>query len=447
MRIRAIRIAAIVACFSVCLWTGSAFGAGFALIEQGVSGLGNAMAGGAASAEDATTIFFNPAGMTRLPSQAMAATHVIVPDFKFKNQGSTHALQPLTGTPLLGGNGGNAGVTKISPNLYLVKKLDNQIVFGLGVNSPFGLATKYDHGWVGRYHAIESDLLSVNINPSIGYRVNNQLSFGLGADITYMKATLSNAIDYGTIAARFLIPGAIPQGQDGYVKLTGDAWGAGFNVGMLYEFTKDTRVGMAYRSQVNYTLEGDAKFSAFPIAAAPAVLKNQFRNDNIRAKLTTPDTLSMSLFHQLNPKWAIMGDITWTNWKTFDELRIEFADGRADSVVTTEWKDVFRYSLGTTFTPNDTWTFRAGVAYDQAPISSNTQRTARIPDGDRKWLALGAGYKATKNLTFNAGYVHLFIDDTKITKTATGEDAIRGGLTGKYTGSVNIFSAEAKWVF
>ena len=434
MYVKGIRSVLIVVFCVVLVSAGSAFGAGFALIEQGVSGLGNAFAGGSAVAQDATTVFFNPAGMTRIPTQFVAAANLIVPSFTFKNEGSTHR----TDSALRGSNGGDAGVTKVTPNLYYVKKINNQFSAGIGINAPFGLATKYNNGWVGRYHAIESDLSNININPSVAYRFNEQFSIGGGLNVGYIKAKLTNAVDFGSFIGS-------AQNADGFVKLEGDAWSAGWNVGLLYEFTKETRVGAAYRSKVRYTLEGDAKFSNVPALLSGS---SNFKNDNISAHLVTPDSVSVSLFHSFNPQWSVMGDVTWTNWSTFDELRIRFNNGRADSVVTTEWKEVFRYSLGATYTPNKVWTFRAGTAFDQAPVPSDRRRTARIPDADRLWLALGAGYGFTDALTFNVAYVHLFINDTKITKsTADPEDNRRGGLKGTYSGAVNIMSAELKWVF
>ncbi len=169
---------------------GSAFAAGFALVEQSMSGLGNAYAGGAAGAEDASTIFYNPAGMTRLNGQQLiVGTHVVMPSVKFHNEGSTH----VTGLPLSGGNGGDGGVTKPVPNLYYSRKVSDKFSVGMGINAPFGLATDYDKNWVGRYHAVESDVLTVNINPSIAYKITDNLSFGAGFNVQYMKAKLSNA--------------------------------------------------------------------------------------------------------------------------------------------------------------------------------------------------------------------------------------------------------------
>lgn len=430
--------------FTIIGSSGTALASGFALIEQGVSGLGNAYAGGAAIAQDATTVFFNPAGMTKIPSQMETAVHIIVPSFKFKNEGSTH----MSGAPLLGGNGGDAGTVKVAPNLYFVKKITDQFAFGIGINSPFGLMTEYDRGWVGRYHAVKSDLMILNVNPSLAYKFNEQFSIGAGLNVSYIKAELTNAVDFGTIG--FGLPGLLPQGNDGFAKLKGDTWGAGWNVGLLYEFTKNTRVGISYRSKVSYTLKGDAEFSGVPASfqMVPA-LRTLFKNCDIEAKLTTPDSLSVSLFHSFNPQWAVMGDITWTNWSTFDELRIRFENpNQPNSVVTTDWKDVFRFSLGATFIPTKAWTFRFGTAYDQAPTPNERKTTPRIPDNDRFWLACGAGYNFTDNLMVNVGYAHLFIGDTKINKSvANPEDTLRGGLRGTYKGHVDIISAELKWVF
>lgn len=437
---------------SAVLWSGTAFASGFALIEQGVSGLGNAYAGGAAIAQDGSTIFYNPAGMTRIPSQLVASTNVIIPNFKFKNEGSTHLLQPVTGVPLLGGNGGDAGVTKMVPNIYLVKKINEQVSCGLGVNSPFGLTTDYDQGWVGRYYAIKSELFTVNVNPSIAYRFNDQFSVGAGLNVSYVKADLSNAIDFGTLDAigRLGLPagalGLTPQMDDGLVELKGDDWGIGWNAGMLYEFTKNTRVGLAYRSQISYTLKGDAEFFNVPAGLRPLPI---FKNGGIEAKLKTPDSLSLSLYHSFNTKWAIMGDVTWTNWSTFKELRIKFDNpNQPESVVTTDWEDTFRFSLGATFTPTNEWTFRIGTAYDQAPTPNERLITPRIPDNDRLWLALGVGYRLNESLMFNLGYAHLFFHDARIYKSVSNpEDAVRGGMRGKFSGNVDIVSADLQWVF
>lgn len=446
----------VVAVLCMCAFHSTALGAGFALIEQSVTGLGNAFAGGAAAAEDASTVFFNPAGLVRIPgTQVIGAAHLIMPSAKFHNEGSTHVLQGKTGVPLLGGDGGEGGVSKGVPNLFISKRLSDKVTVGLGVSAPFGLATDYDKDWVGRYHALESDVLTININPSAAYKINDRISVGGGLNIQYIKAKLSSAIDFGTLdaaggfSALGLAPGAlklIPQKSDGFVELDGDSWGIGYNLGVLFSLSDSTRAGIAYRSSILQSLEGDAEFSNTPAGLANAPV---FKNGGIKAGIRLPDTLSASLYHRINPRWAVMADVTWTNWSLFKELRIKFDNPlQQDSVTTTKWKDNYRYSAGVTFTPDAVWTFRGGVAYDETPIESAAYRTPRIPDGSRLWLAGGVGYKFSNSLSLNAGYVHLFVNDPQVNKNvASDEEKLRGGLKGTYSAHVDILSAQLTWSF
>jgi long-chain fatty acid transport protein len=413
---------------------GSAFAAGFALIEQSVSGLGNAFSGGAASAEDASTIFYNPAGLTHLQEQQLIlGAHVIAPSVKFHDEGSTH----VTGLPLSGGNGGDGGVTKVIPNFYYSRKISDKFSVGLGINSPFGLATEYDKNWIGRYHAIESDLLTININPSLAYKITDQLSFGAGFSVQYLKAKLTNAVDFGMIGYSKGVPGMLPQNNDGFVKLDGDSWGIGYNLGLLYEFSKNTRIGAAYRSAIDQDLDGTADFQN-----VPAVLKSTFRDSKVQADITLPDSLAVSFFHQFNPQWIVMADFTWTDWKHFKDLTAHFDSDVPTSVTTENWQDSYRYSLGVTYLPDNNWTVRIGTAYDTSAVPDAGHRTPRIPDSDRIWAAFGLGYKLSSMFSVDLGYAHLFVNDPDIDKTATAEDQLRGALKGTFDAHIDILSAQ-----
>jgi long-chain fatty acid transport protein len=434
------------------LTAGSSYGAGFALIEMSASGMGNAFAGGSASAQDASTAYFNPAGLTRLEgNQVLVAGHVIIPSVKFRNKGSAHLLEGVTGVPLRGGNGGDGGVTKFVPNLYYSNQLSDRLAIGLGINSPFGLTTDYKYNWVGRYHAIKSDLKSININPSVAYRVTDSLSVGAGVSAQYIDAELSNAIDFGTldaIGALGLPPGAlglIPQMSDGYVELDGDSWGVGFNLGVLYEISEQTRVGAAYRSRIEHTLDGDADFSNVPSALHTAPV---FKDGGVEADVTLPDSLSISIFHEINPQWMVMCDFTWTNWQVFDELVVEFDNpNQPDSVTTENWQDSYRYSVGVTYKPTKEWSLRAGTSYDRTAVPNKKYRTPRIPGSDRIWVAGGLGYQLSQAFSFDIGYAHLFINDPEIYKYLKGEDAVRGALRGSYDAHIDIISAQMVWRF
>lgn len=423
---------------------------GFQLIEQSVSGMGNAYAGVAASAEDATTVFFNPAGMTRLKdSQAIGALHYIVPSSEFKDKGSFQALPvPPFSIDLQGGDGGDGGVSAVVANFYYVQGLNEDWTFGLGINTPFGLETDWSNTWQGRYHGVTSEVLTVNINPALAYKVDDKLSLGGGIDLQYVDATLSNAIDITTICNGLLIVpcAGLPQTGDALGEVTGDDWGFGFNLGLLYEISATTRVGAAYRSKIGNTLEGKAKFKDISGTGNLATIQagGLFLNSDVEADIDLPATLSVSGYHELDAKWAVMADISWTEWSKLDELVIEYDVGaQGDTTEVFDWDDTFRYGVGVNYRHSDTLLWRGGIAFDESPVPSKEKRGVRIPDNDRLWLAFGAGFKPARGITVDVGYAHLFVDESKINNTnITGHT-----LVGEFDNSVDILSAQVVWAF
>lgn len=243
--------------------------AGFALIEVNARGQGNAYAGATAHTVDASTIFFNPAGMMLLQEDHLVlASHLIMPQSDFSNDGSS-AAAVLGSTPLTGDED-DGGFNAFVPNLYWVKSLQNDMKFGLGVNTPFGLATKYDDDWVGRYHGVVSDLKTINFNPSIGYRLNDKISFGGGLDVMLADVELSSAIDFGAICVASFNPatcaglGSLPQQDDGFVEFEADNFddlALGFNFGLMFEISKQTKLGVSYRSEIDIEVDGEADFT------------------------------------------------------------------------------------------------------------------------------------------------------------------------------------------
>ena len=453
------------ALFIGSILTTSAFhahSAGFAIIENSASGMGNAFAGAAAVAEDASTVFFNPAGLTNLPgSQLVVAGHIIIPSADFSNRGSYINPALTGGTPVAGtlsGTDDNGGENAFVPNLYYATQINDQLFAGLGVNAPFGLATKYDNDWVGRYHAVRSEISTININPSLAYRLNEHFSLGGGFSAQYISATLSNNVDFGTICygLEAQIPqipdgscaaaGMIPTGSDGYAKIKGSDWSFGFNLGAMLHITDHTRIGLAYRSNIKQNLEGSASFRV--PANFQAILNMGiplFSDTGAKADVDLPESASLSLYHAFNDQWAILADATWTKWSRFDELAIRYDNPmQPDTIQPENWDNSMRYSLGATYSPNQNWIFRAGWAYDETPISRTADRTPRIPGNDRTWVALGLGYRMTESLSIDAAYSHLFIDDTAVDALdhSTGHQ-----LIGTYESSVDIFSAQLNYKF
>jgi long-chain fatty acid transport protein len=424
--------------------SGLANAAGFALIEQGGSGLGNAYAGAAAVAEDASTIFFNPAGMTYLPdSQLVFAAHAIKPSADFNNQGARSGV----GSPMTGGNGGDAGDWAIVPNLYFAKAINDDVRLGIGVNAPFGLKTEYNDDWVGRYHAIKSELTTININPSLAFKVNDKLSLGAGVSYQKAEAELTNAVDFGTICFGTVGPkgctglGITPQSDDGKVKIKGSDWSWGYNLGAIFQPTLSTRVGVAYRSEIRQELEGHVYFSSVPsvFSANP-----RFSYGKVTAEVKLPASASLSAFHQVNEQWDVMADLTWTEWSSFQELRVVRdsgpLSGQTLSVQPENWSNAIRASLGASYRYSDALKLRAGVAYDESPVSSSEDRTPRIPDNDRTWLAIGANYKFNTNSSLDVGYTHIFIKDASLNDGAVPSST--GQLVGDYDSDVNILSVQ-----
>ena len=260
--------------------------AGFQVNEQSARGLGSAFAGEAAAAEDASTIFFNPAGMTRLSgTQFVSSGFVIKPTGNFHNEGSR--LNSAVGGGALGGqNDGNGGSMALLQTLFISHELlSDRAWIGLGASTPYGLRTSWTPGWVGRYHAIDSELLTANVNPSLALKLTRWLSIGGGADIDYAKARLTNALDLGTIcqlnAPRLGLPpqacvsvsGLRPQRVDGFTAFRGDDWNASYNVGVLLSPLDATRIGLAYRAYTHHRLGGSASFlipGKPPVGAVPA---------------------------------------------------------------------------------------------------------------------------------------------------------------------------------
>ncbi|HHS83871.1 MAG TPA: hypothetical protein ENK38_02970 [Gammaproteobacteria bacterium] len=430
----------IVTLASLSLLTSTAFAAGFALIEQSTSNMGSAYAGGSASAEDASTIYFNPAGMTELESaEAIFGLHIVQPSSRFSNQASSGPA----GVPLGSNTGGNAGVTGFIPNVYYTRAVAPQLKFGLGINAPFGLSTEYKKNWIGRYHAIESHMQSLNINPSLAYSASNQLSLGAGISLQYLSVELTNAIDQAALCSGAGITpcAGVPTTNDGYAKVTGTSWGWGANLGLLYKFSDATRIGAAWRSSIKHELEGDAKFDNID-----PVLKGAgfFVNTDASAKVDLPATVSISGYHQVDTRWAVMGDITWTQWSSFEELRIKYDSGtQGDTVQDESWEDTSRYSVGVHYRQSDQMLLRAGVAYDETPIPDSEHRTPRIPGNNRTWLAFGLNYRVSQQLSFDLGYAHLFVNNTKISDT----NRLGATLDGEYKAGIDIISGQVKWAY
>ncbi|MBW8456783.1 MAG: OmpP1/FadL family transporter [Pseudomonas sp.] len=395
-----------------------AMAAGFALNEQSISGMGTSFAGRSSSADDATTLFGNPAGMSRLTREevsfGMAAIHA-----KTDIKDTSSAPVPT------GSNDGDMVPFTAVPMGYYVKPIDDKWAAGVGVYVPFGMITDYESGFQGRFFGDYSEVRVITVQPTVSYRFNDKLSIGFGPTFNRIDGELQSATLNG-----------------GRVKVKGDDTAMGFNAGVLYEFSPQTRMGVTYHSKVEFELEGDTQLSG--AGFGPFVGKYDASLD-----LTTPESVDVSLTHELNDDWTLYAGAMWTRWSRFEAIVIEnegMSPMLPSSVQTIveeqDWHDTWSYAIGAAYKLNRTWTLRSGLAFDQSP-TNNVHRSPRIPTGDRTAVSFGLAWNPTDDVTVDLAYSYLWEEDTKVRR----ESPTRGVYNATYENSAHGFGASLSYRF
>ncbi|MBI4807978.1 MAG: outer membrane protein transport protein [Nitrosomonadales bacterium] len=317
----------------------------------------------------------------------------------------------------------------------------------------FGLQTEYESNWIGRFQAIKSRIETINLNPSLSYQVNDSVSLGVGLNYQHISGELTSAVNYSAAAAQAAADPLTPPAfvpaltalagaqSEGVSSISGSDSAWGYNFGVMFNASPDTRVGMSYRSKIKYTLKGTITFTDVPVLLSASPL---LANGDVVLPITMPDAFSLSGFHKLNDKWDLMADATRTGWSVLQQMKIDRTNGSNVQTVQENWKNTWRFALGATHHYSDQWLARVGVAYDQTPVP-DAYRTARIPDSDRTWLTIGGQYKPSPSGTIDFGYAHLFMKDVTIADNQAA--AGRGNLVGTYSSSVNILSVQYAYNF
>lgn len=406
--------------------------AAFQLKEDSAVGLGTAFAGAGSAANTPATVFNNPAGMTQLPGMQVAlGGSIIVPSFTFHG-----SARDAFGRPIPGADNRDGGNTAVVPHGYLTYQVNPDLVVGLGITSPYGLVTTYGSNFVGRYQADKTDLKTLNFNPAIAYRVAPWLSLGAGVSAQYARAEFASFINSSTAA--FGATGRLLALPDGYFRLRGDNWAFGYNFGALIQPGPATNIGLTYRSRVQQDFSGTADY----IVPAPLNLSSRFRSSGGNAKLVLPDTAGVSITQGLGPNWTLYADVNWTNWSQFKNLNAFRDDGTLLNSTPERYHNSVFASLGASYKVNEALTLRAGTAFDYSPVGE-TYRTARVPDQDRTWLAIGASYRVLPNVVLDAGYAHVFVKNSRIQETSPTGDV----LTGRYSNQIDILSFGTRTTF
>ncbi|MGU3359392.1 OmpP1/FadL family transporter [Methylobacterium sp. M6A4_1b] len=392
MRGRSIRsfarsgVSAAILCASVAGASAGAFG----IREQSAQTQGLAWAGAASGSGGVSSMFWNPATVTMRPGW------VTEQNLSFINLSAK--ITPDVGTnPAFArlGDSGELGQGAIVPAGATSYQLNDRLWVGITTGAPFGLVTKPRQTWSGELYGRSSRIFSLAFNPVIGFKVNEWLSVAAGPNIEYFKLVLRQAFIPGAV----FNPAALPSSG-----LKGDSWGVGFTAGALITPFDGTAIGVGYRSSVHHDIGGQlilpGAFSAL--------------GGDIKAKLNTPEKLSVGLTQAITPVARINLGFEWDNWSRVGLINIVSAGARAAAPpLTLNYKDGYTYSIGGEYDWSPALTVRAGVAYESSPIDFSN-RSVRLPDGDRVNVSVGGSYRWSEKLTLNVAYSHFFVDKGRI---------------------------------
>lgn len=393
------------------LLAANAQAAGFHLREQSAAAQGNAFAGATAGAENGSYAYFNVAGLTRQKgTQLNIGGTYIAPRAEASN------VKDADGNR--GSDVNNIVHSAVAPNATISHQINEKAFIGVGLNVPYGMITKYDEEWAGSDHGITSKVISATVTPMFAYKVTDKLSLGAGLQMQYIRARLTNTA----------------QNQQIKTAVKGDAFDIGYQLGAMYEFNENTRIGVAYRSQVKHKLTGELS------ASMPLPNLNQ----NINARLTTPEMLSMGIYHQLNDKWAVMAEYQRVFWSSFETLDIYGEDYPFVSSTKEKWRDTNFFAVGASYQIDHQWKWRLGLAYDQSAVRVQ-HRTPRIPDSDRIWYSTGLNYQYNDKLTFDLAYTYIKAHKAHLDTSLTGNTGSH--VTAEYTNSVQLFGLSLNYKF
>lgn len=492
-------LAALSAAVAVALVApGMAHASAFQLHENSAQAMGRAYAGSTTAGGDVSVVANNPAAMSDLNGTYMQADITAI-NFSAKFSGSAH---DVTGQPIGGGNGGDAGTTLPVPALAIATKVSDRVNLGFALGVPFGFQTEYDNNWMGRYDAIKTSLRSYDATLSASFKVNDEWSVGASAIAERTDADLTNAINFNAVglgiqqgiatnaatqvaaavaqiqaavAAGVLTPAAAqaqiaaisaqaqqqagaaaagvaaltPPGVDGYAAVKGHNWAWGWQVGTYWKPTSNDRVGLNYRSRISHDIHGTANFTT--TAGYDLLLTNPqlsgsippFQHTEGTARLTNPAVATLSYWHQ-EDKFGLGADVSWTQWSVMRSLTLNYANaGQPATVLPFNWRDTYYIAVGGEYYATSQLTLRAGVSVDQAPMTASN-RDPRVPDGARRMLAFGIGYKASKNFEINASYAHIFVSHAGVNGAVSATGDV---LTGSYNDYGNLLSLSAQYKF
>ncbi len=414
---------------SALLIPGRALAGGIALYEIATADVGLASAGWAARAQDPATLLKNPAGMSLLEGNQF--------------QGGAQLLQaglgftPNAGTTVDGNSGGNPVGVLPALSMFYVHGLGEDVKVGLGIFSNFGLAMSYDSGWVGRYYALNNTLLGLSIMPALSYRLNEQLSIGVAANVMVGYLNYSAAINNRDTILN-------PNAPDGQMAMNDTTVGAGGNVGLLYEPKKGTRFGVTYYSQVKLNFGAVPTFTGLSGPLGTALQNGGHLTNELDLGVTVPQSVMVSSYHEFTERWAMMLDFGWQNWNQFGKVEIGLTGSPAALSTTTslDYQDTYHVAVGNRYRINQSWLINSGFAWDSSMIKGQNY-TVSLPVGQAFRFGLGAEWQATPTLNVAFSYELAYGGDLPVNQN---RGPLAGAVVGQFPSTyINFFQASFIW--
>ena len=389
--------------------TSGAHAGAFAVRTQSAYGQGSSFAGIAAGGS-LSSMFWNPANLADVKRIAIEAVGSgIFPEVDVKLD-----PQPLLGFP--GSDEGNIAHNAFLPAGYAAYRLNHRIVLGVGINTPFGLMTKYDGDSILYQTGIagRSEVLSLNMNPAVSVELTDWLAFALGAQVQYFHARLTRQA----------------LGPLGNSTLDGDDVGFGLTAGIKLTPVPGTEIGLGYRSFIDHELDGKLETGN----AGDFHVKYD--------ELDLPDVASLGIRQRITDRFRLMAGVEWTNWSQFDT--VEITDGPAPIDLPFEYDDGWLFSLGGEFDLTPRATVRAGIGYELSPIDDNV-RNYRLPYNDGLLLSVGASYRLDERFSFDIGYSFFRVEDMEILAADAGGRDVNGPFSGRADTHVHYVSAAIRF--
>ena len=409
---------------------GPAWAGGIMLYQFGSPDVGYAAAGYAARAQDAATVFTNPAGMGRLEkSQVLGGLQALYGDVQFS---------PNASTTVSGDDGGVAIGWMPGGSAFIVQKLNPDWSVGFGVLSYFGLSENYGDTWVGRYLVQKSSLAGLTLTPAVSWRVNNWLYLGAGLNMMY-----------GMLDEQVAVNNAGEARPDGQLKYDDKKWGYGGNFGILVEPKPGTRFGLTYLTEVKLDFAAVPEFSGLGPLLQAFLAGQGLTTNEMDLSMTVPQMVMFSAYHEINPLWAVMGNVGWQNWSRFGKVDVGINSSTPTGLtVDSDYNDTWHVALGVQYRPavESPWTFSAGVAYDSSAVDDD-KRTVSVPMGEIWGFALGAQYAVTPNLTLGAAYEFAWLGDMPVNQVR-GAGPLQNTVSGEFgSSSFSFFALNLKWTY